>query len=80
MHRLIATPLIWLLIVPVRIYQFTISPVLLAVFGVQCRFSPSCSQYFIDSVHKHGPFRGLVRGAWRICRCHPWSKGGHDPA
>jgi putative membrane protein insertion efficiency factor len=69
-----------LLIAAVRAYQFTVSPFLAAVFGAQCRFYPSCSQYFIDSVKKHGPLSGAARGVWRVCRCHPWSAGGHDPA
>ncbi|HMP01481.1 MAG TPA: membrane protein insertion efficiency factor YidD [Gemmatales bacterium] len=59
----------------VRVYQFTLSPLL----GPCCRFHPSCSQYFILAVRKHGPVVGAAKGAWRICRCHPWSAGGFDP-
>lgn len=44
-----------------------------------CRFTPTCSQYAADAIHKHGPLKGLALGAWRICRCHPFSRGGYDP-
>ncbi len=48
--------------------------------GGQCRFHPTCSQYMIDAIHKHGPIRGGWRGVKRICRCHPWGGSGYDPA
>jgi uncharacterized protein len=64
-----------LLIALVRLYQWTFSPLL----GRRCRFEPSCSEYFIGAVSKYGVIRGVLRGAWRICRCHPWNPGGHDP-
>lgn len=50
------------------------------LLGGQCRFEPSCSQYMIDAVKKHGAAKGFWRGVKRICRCHPLSKGGFDPA
>lgn len=59
----------------VRCYQILISPLL----GNCCRFTPSCSQYFILAVRKHGPLAGGWRGVCRIARCHPWHPGGHDP-
>jgi uncharacterized protein len=64
-----------LLIGLVRLYQFLISPML----GQRCRFEPSCSVYFIESVRKYGAIRGTCRGVWRICRCNPWNSGGYDP-
>jgi len=64
-----------LLIVTARFYQKFISPML----GPHCRFSPSCSEYFIESVRKYGAIRGTCRGIWRICRCNPWNPGGYDP-
>ena len=64
-----------LLIGAVRVYQYTLGPVL----GPRCRFEPSCSVYFIESVRKHGAIRGGLRGLWRICRCNPWMPGGYDP-
>ncbi len=64
-----------LLIVMVRVYQFLLSPLL----GRRCRFYPTCSVYFIESVRKYGAVRGSWRGTLRICRCHPWNPGGYDP-
>jgi uncharacterized protein len=64
-----------LLIVPVRLYQAVISPLMPPV----CRFYPSCSEYFILAVKKHGPLRGACKGVWRVCRCNPFCRGGFDP-
>ena len=64
-----------LLILPVRFYQIVIGPMLPKV----CRYYPSCSVYFIEAVHKHGPCKGCAMGLWRICRCGPWTQGGYDP-
>ncbi|TWT37213.1 putative membrane protein insertion efficiency factor [Posidoniimonas corsicana] len=64
-----------LLVMLARGYQLLISPWL----GQNCRFTPTCSSYFIQSVLKHGPLRGSLRGLRRIGRCHPWNPGGHDP-
>ena len=68
-----------LLIGLVRLYQIGISPLLQSVAGAQCRFVPSCSEYFIQSVKKYGAVSGAARGVWRVCRCHPYSRGGYDP-
>jgi uncharacterized protein len=59
----------------VRLYQWTLSPLI----GQQCRFTPTCSNYFIQAVQKYGPWRGALRGILRICRCHPFHPGGYDP-
>jgi putative membrane protein insertion efficiency factor len=64
-----------LLIGMVYFYRLCIRPLLPPV----CRFQPSCSEYFIQAVRKHGPVRGAWRGVCRICRCHPWHPGGYDP-
>jgi uncharacterized protein len=64
-----------ILIGAVKVYQWTLSPLL----GRQCRFEPTCSVYFTEAVRKHGAVRGAVRGALRICRCHPFHPGGYDP-
>jgi hypothetical protein len=71
----VRTTLALLLIIPVRLYQFCLSPLLPRV----CRFYPSCSEYFILAVRKHGPVLGAWKGFCRICRCHPWHPGGYDP-
>jgi putative membrane protein insertion efficiency factor len=64
-----------LLIFAVRLYQVFVSP----LFGPKCRFTPTCSTYFIEAVRKYGALRGSLKGIWRICRCHPFHKGGYDP-
>jgi uncharacterized protein len=65
----------FLLVAMVRVYQWTLSPIV----GRQCRFEPTCSRYFIGAVRKYGAIRGAWRGVKRICRCHPWNPGGYDP-
>lgn len=63
--------LIWM----IKAYQVFLSP----YFGQQCRFYPTCSQYALDSINKHGAFRGAYHTVHRLLRCHPWCAGGHDP-
>ncbi len=63
------------MIAMVRCYQIVISPLLWPM----CRFTPSCSAYFIEAVKKHGAIKGGLMGVWRVCRCNPFCKGGHDP-
>jgi putative membrane protein insertion efficiency factor len=64
------------LIFLVLLYRVTLGKVM----GGHCRFQPSCSQYMIDAVQKHGPVRGAWRGLKRIARCHPFGGSGYDPA
>ena len=66
----------WLIVAAVWCYRYTLGPFI----GGRCRYQPTCSQYMLDAVTKHGPWRGGWRGIKRILRCHPWSDGGHDPA
>ena len=63
------------LIIMVRGYQIFISPLL----GQHCRFTPTCSAYFIEAVEKYGPIKGSWLGIKRILRCHPGNPGGYDP-
>ena len=65
-----------LLILPIRIYQIVISPILGAG---KCRYYPTCSNYAIEAIKKRGLIRGFVMLISRILRCHPWGKGGFDP-
>ncbi|MCE9546109.1 MAG: membrane protein insertion efficiency factor YidD [Planctomycetia bacterium] len=58
----------------VRGYQRSISPRLHAA-GVRCRFEPSCSEYCIEALERHGLFRGLVKTVWRLLRCNPHNYG-----
>lgn len=64
-----------LLIGLLRAYQYLLSP----FFGQHCRFTPTCSQYAIDALREHGPWRGSMLAAKRVLRCHPWHPGGLDP-
>lgn len=70
LRGVLALPLIGL----VRLYQWVISPLL----GPTCKFYPSCSNYAVTALSRHG----LLRGTWltvrRLGRCHPWSDGGVD--
>lgn len=44
-----------------------------------CRFRPTCSDYAIQAIEKNGIIKGGLQSAWRVLRCNPWNKGGHDP-
>ena len=65
----------------IRIYQITLSPLLVAIGGPGsgCRFQPTCSEYFLQAVETHGAWRGSWLGLKRIGRCHPWGGSGYDP-
>ena len=59
----------------IKVYQYTISPLL----GANCRFSPTCSSYTIQAIKEWGPLKGSWLGIKRISRCHPWGGEGYDP-
>ncbi|MBE53515.1 MAG: membrane protein insertion efficiency factor YidD [Pelagibacterales bacterium] len=59
----------------IRSYQYTISPVL----GPKCRYLPTCSNYALEAIYKHGVLKGGLLTLKRISSCHPWGKSGHDP-
>ena len=63
------------LIVLVKAYRIAVSPLL----GPCCRFHPSCSEYAIEALGRHGALRGLWLASRRVARCHPWHPGGYDP-
>jgi putative membrane protein insertion efficiency factor len=62
-------------ILPIRLYQRLISPML----GEHCKYYPSCSEYAAQAIHDYGILRGLILAGWRLLRCNPWSHGGFDP-
>ncbi len=64
-----------ILILLVRFYQKFLSPLCPGV----CRYQPTCSQYMIEALQKHGILKGLYLGTKRILRCHPWGGSGYDP-
>lgn len=70
-HRVITS----LLLLPIRCYQRFISPLLPG----RCRYQPTCSQYAVEALKKHGPFKGLWLATYRILRCHPFGGFGYDP-
>lgn len=63
------------LVLLIRAYQYTISPML----GNRCRFAPSCSAYAEEVIVRYGLARGVWFALRRIARCHPWNPGGYDP-
>ncbi|MCX7152406.1 MAG: membrane protein insertion efficiency factor YidD [Proteobacteria bacterium] len=63
------------LVLLIRAYQYTISPML----GNRCRFAPSCSAYAEEAIVRYGLARGVWFALRRIARCHPWNPGGYDP-
>jgi len=71
MKRILAEPFVWI----IKIYQKIISPILPS----SCRYTPTCSEYGIQALRKHG----LLKGGWltikRIASCNPWGSHGHDP-
>ena len=62
-------------IILVRFYQLCISP----LKPPSCRFTPTCSQYAIEALRKHGAIKGLYLTIRRLLRCHPWGGSGYDP-
>ncbi|MCK9300317.1 MAG: membrane protein insertion efficiency factor YidD [Bacteroidales bacterium] len=66
---------IFLVLLPVRFYRLFISP----LFPSSCRYTPTCSEYAVQAVQKHGPFKGGWLAIKRILRCHPWGGHGYDP-
>ena len=65
----------------IRGYQIFLNPVLKALAGRNsgCRFTPTCSNYFLQAVETHGSLKGSWLGICRIFRCHPWGRYGYDP-
>ena len=69
--KIMARVLMWM----IRAYQVILSP----LFGQQCRFYPTCSQYALEAINRHGAIVGSYYTIRRLMRCHPWHVGGHDP-
>ena len=71
MREIIIFPFVFL----IKIYQFLISPMI----GKNCRFNPTCSNYALEALKKHGLILGMYYSIIRISKCHPWGGSGHDP-
>ena len=67
--------LTWILLGLVYLYKYAISPLTPA----SCRHVPTCSQYALEAIQIHGPFKGVWLALCRIARCHPWGTHGYDP-
>jgi uncharacterized protein len=65
---LLGIGLVWL-------YRVTLG----ALFPTTCKYHPSCSEYAVQALRRHGLVRGSVLAGWRLLRCNPWSHGGFDP-
>ncbi len=65
----------WLMSLPIVFYRAAISP----PFPPCCRFTPTCSQYALEALRRHGPVKGSWLALRRILRCHPWGGSGYDP-
>ncbi|MDE6342168.1 MAG: membrane protein insertion efficiency factor YidD [Muribaculaceae bacterium] len=68
-------PLKSLMIMMIRFYQYAISP----HTPPSCRFTPTCSQYAVEAISRHGALKGGWLALKRIARCHPWGGSGYDP-
>lgn len=68
--------LVALVLLPVMFYRRVLSPMKRAP---TCRYLPTCSEYAIDAVKQRGIFVGVALATWRVCRCHPFARGGFDP-
>jgi uncharacterized protein len=69
--KLIGYPILGL----VYFYKYAISPLTPA----SCRHVPTCSNYMIEAIKTHGPFKGFWMGIRRLSKCHPWGTHGYDP-
>lgn len=67
--------LVRILILPIKFYQYFISP----YFPAACRYTPTCSAYSIEALRRHGPIKGLWLSLKRILSCNPWGRHGYDP-
>lgn len=66
---------VWVMCLPIYFYKACISP----FTPPACRYTPTCSQYALEALKKHGPLKGSWLAIKRICRCHPWGGSGYDP-
>jgi uncharacterized protein len=64
-----------ILVTLIRAYQYLFRPLL----GANCRFAPTCSEYALEAIIKHGAAKGMLLAIRRVLRCHPYHSGGFDP-
>ena len=75
MLKLLRNIITQILLAPVYFYRFVISP----LTPPSCRYTPTCSQYTIEALKKHGPLKGTYLSVKRILSCNPWGGYGYDP-
>lgn len=73
--KILKNSLARILIFLIKVYQRMISP----LFPASCRYVPTCSQYGVEAIKKHGPFKGFYYTLRRVITCHPWGGSGYDP-
>lgn len=71
----ISQALAWVVMLPILFYRQFISP----LTPPSCRFTPTCSQYALEALRRHGVLRGSWLTIRRLLRCHPWGGSGYDP-
>ena len=64
-----------ILIYLIKFYQIYVSP----LKRTKCPYIPTCSEYGLEAIEKHGALKGSLLAIWRILRCNPFSSGGYDP-
>ena len=64
-----------ILIFLIKFYRKYISP----LKRTKCQYIPTCSEYGLEAIEKHGALKGSLLAIWRILRCNPFSSGGYDP-
>jgi hypothetical protein len=74
--RSLHAALVWIVLLPVMLYRRVVSPL---KRGPSCRFLPTCSEYAVDAVRTRGIVIGIALAVWRVLRCNPLFRGGHDP-
>ena len=67
--------IIFPVLIIIKVYQLTLSP----IFGRNCRFLPTCSEYAIESLKSYGLIKGIILSVKRIGKCHPLGSHGYDP-
>ena len=67
--------IITILLIPIKLYKFFVSPIL----PNACRYYPTCSEYAVEALKKHGPVIGFYYAVKRILSCNPWGGSGYDP-
>lgn len=65
----------WVVTLPIHIYRYVLSPLI----GPRCRYAPSCSEFAVEAIQRHGVFKGIWLGFRRVCRCGPMGGSGYDP-